>query len=250
MGTFSPRLTLHRAVRPVRTRLLLAYRMQPEAAQALLPSGLRPRETHGSAVGLLCYTRLGTLRSRFLPHQGSSTDHIAVRFAVEDEAGNPKGSWVVRRETSSLLGARFGEHILRWDHGRASFEIEEDAFGCRLRVESARGEELLVRAECAPRSSGVLFPSPRSLEVYLDDCGTVRPTDVFAPEADILDGGANLAPEPLAILELRSSYFDDERGAVLDSAWRLVERRSNPLPVRVLGRQLTPRVDTSALPAL
>ena len=234
---------------------MLAYRVEPRAARTLLPAGLRPRTLQGSAVGLLCYSRLGSLRSRFLPHQGSTTDHIAVRFAVEDEAGTPRGSWVVRRETSSRLGARFGEHILRWHHGRASFEVEEDAFGCKLRVESERGEELLLRAENAPRSNGVLFPSPKSLEVYLDECGTVRPPDVFAPEADGFVSGSRWAPEPLTVLELRSSYFDEDRliehpNVTLDSAWRLVERRTNPLAVRVLGRKLTPRPDASALPAL
>lgn len=242
----------------MRCRILVVYRVEPGVASRLLPEGLSPRLVQGRAVGLVCYTRLGTLRSRFLPRQGAALDHLAYRFAVEREGstGSEEGTWVQHRETSSWLAGRLGERFVRGEYGRSRFQLQEQAFGLELRVESERGEELYLRAEACGAPTGSMFSRPQELEGFLDASGAVRPLDVFAPEADQIDLNEGFAPEPLSVFELRAPFFEDERHfppgtAVLDSAWRLVTRRAQPVHERSTAR-LQPMLEAgeAAAPAL
>lgn len=221
--------------RPVRARILLLYRVDPSVAARLLPEGMHPRLHHDQAVGLMCYTRLGSLRSRFLPNQRAASDHLQVRFAVERDGAS--SSWVLQRETSSWLGRRLGEHIVRGEYGRSRFHVQESTFELELRVEGERGEALYLRAENCGTSPGKLVSTPHDLERYLGGCGAVEPHDVLAPEADRIDPSEGFAPEPLSIFELRSSFFDNPElfppgSATVDGAWKLVHTRLERSPAR------------------
>jgi len=228
--------------RPVRSRVLVLYRVDPGVAAGLLPAGMRPRLHHDQAVGLICFTRLGSLRSRFLPTRGAMSDHLDYRFAVERD-GTEK-SWVLHRETSSWLGGRLGERIVRGKYVRSRFEIQEGTFELELRVESERGEELYLRAEACGTSPAKLVPTPHDLERYLMACGAAEPHDVLAPEVDRIDAQDGFAPQPLSIFELRSSFFENRQlfpsgTATVDGAWKLVNTRLERTPERA-----------SAVPAL
>jgi hypothetical protein len=227
--------------RAIRSRVLVFYRVEPAVLATLLPAGVRPRIRAGCGVASLCYTRLGPVQSRWLPRGfGSVTDHLAYRLCAwfDDEPG----SFVVRRETSSWLGARCGEKLLRNDHRRARFAVDESAFGFNLRVVHEERAELLLRTELAGTSCSTLFGTVHDLERWLEDESIVRPHDVIMPEADaVLPGGATFAPEPLSIFELRSSFFDDLRlfprgAAVCDSAYRLTALRSQSDASRARAR--------------
>ena len=229
MGTFS---SLRIGRRPVRCCVLILYRIDPDAVGRVLPEGMRPRLVRDTAVGALIYTRLGSLRSRFLPHRGADSDHLSYRFAVEIAGGNGPchATWVARRATSSRLSARWSEKILRRDHHRARFDLEEEGLGLTLSVENESGEELYLRAQASDAAPEALFGTPRSIEAFLDETGEVHPPDPLAPEADRVDVRRSLAPESLALLEIRSAFFGDHgplpRDAVaFDSAWRLVAKR-------------------------
>lgn len=219
--------------RAIRSRVLVFYRVEPAVLAALLPAGVRPRVLAGCGVASLCYTRLGPVQSRWLPRGfGSVTDHLAYRVCAwfDDEPG----AFVVRRETSSWLGARCGEKLLRNDHRRAHFAVDESAFGFSLQVVHEQRAELTLRAELAGTSSSALFGTVHDLERWLADESVVRPHDVIMPEADaVLSDGSSFAPEPLSVFELRSSFFDDPRifprgAAVRDGAYRLSPLRSHP----------------------
>ena len=135
MGAF-PSLKIGR--RPIRSRVLVLYRIDPSVLQRVLPAGTRPRVVQGYAVGEACYTKLGP--SRFLRGRLSSpSDHLAYRFALEreDKDGAHAVTWVARRETSSWLEARCGEKLLRGEYGRSVFRIHEDQFGLQLAVTSS-----------------------------------------------------------------------------------------------------------------
>ncbi len=232
MGVFSP---LQLARRPVRSRVLVVYHVEPAALARRLPGDVKPRLVGGRAIAVLCYTRLGTLGSRFLPHRGACSNHLSYRFLVERTR---KGelvpeTWVARRETSSRLGAGLGEKLLGQDHGRSTFEVREDPLGLSLSVSSERGEEFYLRAEPCATSSSRFLPTAREVEALLDSCGDVHPSDFLAPEADAIDV-RNVAAEPLTVFEIRSSFLGDPRcfpegSATFDSAWRLVTQRLEPI---------------------
>ena len=239
---------LRMARRPVRSRVLVFHRVPVEAATRMLPDGLRARVVQGSAVAVLCYTWLGSLAHALLPGGRGSTHHLSYRIAAERDEGPT--TWVARRETSSRLGARWNETILRREHGRSSFRLEKDAFSLKLTVESARGEELYLHVELADRT-GALFSLPEQVRQFLDQAGEVRPHDVLAPEADAIDARNAFAPEPLHVFELRSAFLDEHLSgtAVVDGAWRLVPRRSQP--AREVGARPVPAVvPGTGLPAV
>jgi len=221
--------------RPVRSRVLVLYRVDPSIAAGLLPAGVRPRLHHGQAIGLMCFTRLGSLRGRFLPSKDAVSDHLDYRFAVEREGAGK--SWVLHRETSSWLGGRLGERIIRGKYVRSRFEIQEGTFEFELRVESEHGEELYLRAEACGTSPAKLVPTPHDLERYLTACGSAEPHDVLAPEADRIDAQDGFAPQPLSIFELRSRFFENRElfppgTATVDGAWKLANQRLERAPER------------------
>ncbi|MEW6073307.1 MAG: hypothetical protein AB1726_12045 [Planctomycetota bacterium] len=230
MGTLPP-LRLGR--RPVGCRLLLLYRLDPAAAQALLPPSCQPVLERGFAIAGLCYTRLDTAKSRWLPRRGSPSEHLAVRLAVEfaGKRRSERGTWILRRQTSSWIEARCGDKLLRREYERAEFALGEDPLDIALDVTCGGREELHLRAHAADLLPGSLFTGPRHVEEFLAATETARPPDVFAPEADELDLRAGTAAvEPLAVLEARSAFFAaPERfpagAAELDCSVRLVQRR-------------------------
>jgi hypothetical protein len=250
MGAFSS-LPLGR--RPVRGRLLVVYRLAPTLVAELLPDGLRPRLLQGFAIGAACYTRLGAtplFRLNERKENGGS-DHLAYRFAAETGEGEPS-AWIARRETSSWLEARCGAKLLRGEYGRSAFRVTESAFAVELAVEGEHGEEFYLRGEAAGAAQGSLFAGPQALEEFLGSDQCVRPYDLFAPEADELDLAQHFAPEPLAVFEARSAYFDESfaRGAVeLDSAWRIVTRRTEAVTQRRTAFRVLPEQGPPA-PAL
>jgi len=229
-------------------------------ARKLLPGGLRPVLEGGYAVAGLCYTRLGSIRSRWIPRRlGSTSDHLAVRIAAEfDGRKTPRrGTWILRRQKSSWIEARCGDKLLRGDYRRAVFDLEENPFGLTLSVRNGEREELFLRAEVADGLGGSLFSGPRHAEEFLAETEGARPHDIFAPEADDLEirTGA-FAPEPLSVLEVRSAFFEDSDlfppGAVrLDCALRFGARRLVGARERVTSRRRDAIIDSGgAAPAL
>jgi hypothetical protein len=256
--------------RPVRSRVVVLYRMTPHVARELLPEHLRPRLVQGYAVATLAYTRLGSLESRFLPQRRASTHHLAVRIAAErpvtgasagtggGASGGTGGSelttWVAHRRTSSRLGTRWGGRILRRESGHARFVLEESPFGLSLHVQGPQAEELALRLETCARA-GSLFATPRAVEELLETSGAVRPHDVLAPEADAIDCSRCFAPEPLGVFELRSAFLDDPAtfppGSVeLDGAWRLAPKRLQPVQARSTERVRARLAAGEAFPAV
>lgn len=223
MGAF-PALSLGR--RPIQSRILVVYRLDPRLTLEILPHSLHPRLLQGHAIGAACYTRLGA--ARLFRGRARGSEHLAYRLAVQRDDG-VGATWIARRETSSWLEARCGSKLMRGEYGRSSFRMREEAFQIELAVDGERGEEFYLRAEAAAVPPGALFANGHALESFLGEERLVRPYDVFAPEADELDLTDHFAPEPLAVFEARSAYFAEgpfARGAAqLDSAWRIVNRR-------------------------
>jgi hypothetical protein len=246
--------------RSVGQRVLILLRLDPSLAACSLPPGVAPLVMSERALVSLCWTRLAPPRLRLLPRQlAGGTDHLATRLAVEaagPEAPHP-GTYVLRRETSSRFGARFGEKAGGCEVHHASFDVEAHRFGLRLDVRADEDELLHLRAEHAPaprRDS--LFRSARAAAEFLIATSDVRPADPFAPEADhIGPTTTDFALEPLELLELRAGLLDGSElfpadALELDSAWRVVDTRADRAPVRATVRIQQREVSSSPLPAL
>jgi hypothetical protein len=241
----------------VLSRVLVLYRLLPQALARILPRGLEPRQQAGYAVGTACYTRLGA--GRLFRGRSAGSEHLAYRFAVlaDDEGGPCPATWIARRDTSSWIEAR-GARLLRADYHRSEFQLREEAFGLELSVSGERGEEFYLRGEAAGAAERSLFPNARALEDFLESCGSVRPADIFHPETDQFDLEKSFAPEPLTVFAARSAFFTDPKlfppgTAELDSAWRLVTRRLEVAPARVTGRfrpVIEPGQGSPALPPI
>jgi len=119
----------------VERRLLVNYRVAPEAAARLLPAPLRPQLVHGHAVAGVCLLRLGGVRPAWAPKAfGLRSENAAHRIAVEWDGpdGVETGVYVPRRDTASQLNAWAGGRVFPGEHGRADFEVHETPD--RLRV--------------------------------------------------------------------------------------------------------------------
>ncbi|WP_164835790.1 DUF2071 domain-containing protein [Actinacidiphila soli] len=112
----------------IERRLLVNYRLAPDAAAHLLPEPLRPQLVHGYAVAGICLLRLGNVRPAWAPKAfGLRSENAAHRIAVEWDGpdGVETGVYIPRRDTASRLNAWAGGRIFPGEHGRADFEVHE-----------------------------------------------------------------------------------------------------------------------------
>ncbi|MFJ2060097.1 DUF2071 domain-containing protein [Streptomyces sp. NPDC087908] len=112
----------------IERRLLVNYRVAPDAAARLLPQPLRPQLVHGHAVAGICLLRLGSVRPVWTPRMfGLRSENAAHRIAVEWDGpdGIETGVYIPRRDTASRLNAWAGGRVFPGEHGRAGFEVHE-----------------------------------------------------------------------------------------------------------------------------
>jgi hypothetical protein len=221
----------------IERRLLVNYRIDPEAVTRVLPPPFRPQLVSGWAVGGVCFIRLGSLRPAHFPSAlGSRTENVAHRFAVEwdDDQGTQVGVFVPRRDTSSRLTALAGDRLFPGAYHLARFEVDEHASELRVGVNSRDGTlALSVAAHEASSLGGELFGSLGDALTFFRQ-GSLG----YSPSRGI-GGliGVRLITEswegrPLSIDHMASTMFDDNQAfpkgsCTLDSA--LVMRN---LPVR------------------
>jgi hypothetical protein len=221
----------------IERRLLVNYRIEPDAVAPLLPAGFRPQLVGGFAVGGVCFIRLAGIRpSRFPQVLGITTENVAHRFAVEwgDERDARVGVYVPRRDTDSHIASVAGGRVFPGRYHLARFDVDESGDALAIDVRSRDG---VVNLSVAGTESDGL---DSELFASLDDATTFfrRGALGFSPAADVgcLDAvrldSVSWDARPVQLRDMQSSLFDDlsifPRGScVLDSA--LVMRN---LPVR------------------
>jgi hypothetical protein len=112
----------------IERRLLVNYRVDPQAAARLLPAPLRPQLVRGYAVAGICLLRLGSTRPTWAPGQvGLRSENAAHRIAVEWDgpAGLETGVYIPRRDTASRLNTWAGGRLFPGEHHRARFQVRE-----------------------------------------------------------------------------------------------------------------------------
>ncbi|MFF5791000.1 DUF2071 domain-containing protein [Paeniglutamicibacter sp. NPDC012692] len=192
-------------------RLLVNYRLDPEVAQSLLPSGLRPRLVGDAAVGGICLLRLSAVRPQWIgANVGWSAENAAHRIAVEwdDESGTRNGVFIPVRHSSSRLPVVLGGTLLPGRHEHAGFSVSESP--SRITID-ARALDMRVHADVSDSTEWVsrLF-------------GTLGEASAFQREGTIgwspAKGGKTLDGLELStrqwevgateIHDIGSSYFD------------------------------------------
>jgi hypothetical protein len=209
-------------------RILVNYRVDPEALDAVLPDRFEPKLVDGHGVGGICLIRLRDVRPPGLPaFVGPGSENAAHRIAVEwdeegtaaadggDEAGSERrsGVYVPRRDTSSRLNVLLGGRLFSSAQHHATFEVAESDGRYRVRMESTDGEAAVA---VDGRTTDAL-PDDSVFDAVEDSSTFFREGSLgYSPRRDGGYDGVELhthewSVTPLAVDSVRSSYFEGAR---------------------------------------
>lgn len=194
-------------------RILINYTIDPETARKNIPSPFRPKLYKGRAIGGICLIRLKNIKPKGLPDFiGISSENGAHRFAVEwDEDGTVKeGVYIPRRDTSSLINSYAGGRIFPGRHHHAKFSVEEINGRYSVGFVSEDNTSLAIEAlEAHEYPKNSVFSTIDEVSVFFEK-GCVG----YSPNKNGFDGiklsTYNWKVSPLKILNIRSSYFENE----------------------------------------
>jgi len=201
----------------IRRRILLNYRVAPEAVKRILPGNFQPKLVNGYAIAGICLIRLECVRPRGLPSFiGFSSENSAHRIAVEWEDGGgdtKEGVFVPRRDTNSLLNSLAGGRVFPGVHHHSKFMVQDSNGKISIRVLADDSDFSLVDLDLEESES---FPSD-SIFSSLDESSRFFEAGGVGyssrPDSCKLDGLLLKVPKwkvvPLAVKRVESSFFDD-----------------------------------------
>jgi hypothetical protein len=199
----------------IERRLLVNYRVDPEALRRLLPERFRPQLVDGAGVAGICLIRLGGLRPRFVPAAfGLTTENAAHRIAVEWDTpdGTESGVYIPRRDTDSRLTVVLGGRAFPGVHSRARFTVAETDDDIRVGLRSMDGDvEVDVHVAVEPELAGsALFADVTAASRFFETgaVGWSPGRTAGDVEGVRLDTTA-WRVEPGRIVSVASSYFSD-----------------------------------------
>lgn len=196
-------------------RVLLNYRIDPDALADAIPAPFRPKLYRGRGIGGVCMIRFRGLRPGFMPSWvGMSSENAAHRIAVEwDEDGERReGVFIPRRDTNSWFNNAFGGLVFPGIFNRSVFETREEKGSVAVRiVRGDGGEELAFSgrpAQALPSSS--IFPSLAEAAGFF----SMGATGYSATRREGHYHGMELKSlswsiDPLDVVYARSCFFDD-----------------------------------------
>ena len=128
-------------------RILVNFRLDPEAVKRVLPAPFRPKLVQGYAMGGICLIRIKEVRPKLLPgFIGLGSENAALRFSVQwDYEGTVReGVYIPRRITNSRLNTLVGGRLFPGVHHHGRFEVKEEHPSYSVKLESDDGETKLV----------------------------------------------------------------------------------------------------------
>jgi uncharacterized protein YqjF (DUF2071 family) len=128
-------------------RILLNYRVDPEALRRILPAPLEPKLVDGWGIGGICQVSLSRMRPRGLPAiVGTKSHNAAHRIAVTHDGG--EGVYVPRRDTGSRLNQLAGGRLFPGAYRYSDFRVRVEGERYDVRVTDSGGATVVaVEAE-------------------------------------------------------------------------------------------------------
>lgn len=195
-------------------RVLLNYRIDPEALTRVLPRGFRPKLFAGYAIGGVCMIRFAQLRPRRVPGwMGLGSENAAHRIAVEwEQDGEARcGVFIPRRDTNSIFNRVLGGRVFPGIFSGARFTTQESAEKVAIRIERPDGGTEIAFAGRVVQSlpSGTVFPNVESAASFFSlgatgYSATRDPSRFHGMELHSL----NWAISPMIIDDAQSAFFD------------------------------------------
>lgn len=200
----------------IRRRLLVNYRIAPEAARRVIPEPFRPKLVNGFAIGGICLIRLEGERPTGVPKMlGMASENAAHRFAVEwtDPGGGVReGVYVPRRDTDSFINRVAGGRVFASEYHAAKFRVLDQDGRIDFRMESTDGEVAvtIIAEETDDFPTESVFRGLEEASRFFE-AGSLG----YSPDSH----GSRLAGvelvtnewqvRPLRVEEERTSFFDD-----------------------------------------
>ena len=198
-------------------RILANYRLDPDAAAAVLPTPFKPKLVNGFAVGGLCLIRLKKVRPALLPIAvGISSENAAHRIAVvwEQDGVEQEGVYIPRRDTDSCLNALAGGRIFPGEHHHAKFSVTEtsDTFDVSFVADDGRCSMSIAAkiSETFPAHSIFKDIDHASRFFEAGSLGYSATSDTGRFDGLELDC-RQWSVQPLAVSAMQSSFFGDTK---------------------------------------
>jgi hypothetical protein len=200
----------------IKRRLLVNFRVDPEAVQRILPEGLTPKLQGDDAIAGICLIRLEQIRPSLIPWPlGLSGENAAHRVAVtwrDADGAAREGVYIPMRHTNSSVILMVGGRVFPGVHKRATFDVADTGTDIDISIRATAGDmDVRLRGKSAeelPRGSA--FPSLAAASEFFRG-GSVG----YSPgrEGGRLEGLTLVSPkwrvDPLAISEVHSSWLSD-----------------------------------------
>lgn len=199
----------------IKRRILINYRVDPAVVQRLLPPPFHPKLHRGFAIAGICLIRLEGIRPHRFPRLvGLSSENAAHRIAVQwdDGTGQHEGVYIPRRDTGSLMNHLAGGRLFPGEHRRAAFDVVDDDGRITLKMRSADGQaDIDLVASTAPRfSASSVFDAVDAASAFFENGVNGYSATASGHRLDAIAlSTASWKVEPLDILAVRSSYYDD-----------------------------------------
>lgn len=194
-------------------RILVNFTADPEDVQKILPSVFRPKLVNGRAVVGICLIRLKQIKPKGFPgFLGLSSENGAHRIAVEWERNGQRseGVYIPRRDSSSYFNALVGGRVFPGRHHHAKFTVREQESAYHIEFTSSDDTYICIDAkESTELPAASIFKSMDEASDFFKG-GAAG----YSPNGDKLDGllldTYHWSVRPLAVSNVKSSFFDDE----------------------------------------
>lgn len=196
-------------------RILINYRVDPEALLRILPSPFRPQMVAGVGIAGICLIRLKALRPAWLaPAWGMTSENAAHRIAVEwDENGQTfSGVYVPRRDSNSRLSVWAGGRLFPGVHHHAHFDCAEDEEHLAVSMRSDDGQSRVeVTARMATElPAASIFGSLTEASAFFERGSLGYSATREAGRFDGLELRCRQwNVQPLNVKSVQSSFFED-----------------------------------------
>ncbi|WP_291091242.1 DUF2071 domain-containing protein [Empedobacter sp. UBA7494] len=197
----------------IERRMLINFCVEPHYIEKILPRPFRPKLYKGKAIAGICLIRLKDIKPKGLPDfVGVNSENAAHRIAVEwEENGVTKeGVYIPRRDTSLKLNALVGGRVFPGKHYFAKFNVIEENDNYHLDFTSSDDTRIEIDAKKSVEfNSNSIFETLDEVSKFFEN-GSVG----YSPHGNNFEGlkleTYNWGVEPLEVLHVKSSFFEDE----------------------------------------